>query len=448
MGKNVPPETKYAQSADGAVGYQVFGEGPVDLVFVTQWGTNIDNYWDEPTAARYLDRLASFSRVILFDKRGTGVSDQVPMDDLPPMDAWMEDILTVMDAAESERAVIVGDTEGAAMAILFAATYPERTHSLVLINPIARLIRGPDYPIGMPQHKIDETAELFFAQHGTTGAVLEFTAPSVAGDQRFRQWWVKFQRSMMPPGTVRFVYRWMQHVDVTSALPSVNVPTLVIHRRDNLYHRVAFGKWIADRISGARWVELEGADSHPFHVGDVGEILDKVEDFVTGDVVHTESGRRLATVMFTDIVGSTERAAELGDEGWLDLLEAANRICERQIERFGGTGIATTGDGYLAIFDSPAKAVAAARAILNEVPGFGIAMRAGLHTGEITLHGDDIGGIGVHIASRVVEHAPDGGVAVSSTVKDLTVGSSIQYELMGSFELKGVPGMWDLYEVR
>ncbi len=444
----MPPETKYARSADGAVGYQVFGEGPVDLVFVTQWGTNIDNYWDEPTAARYLDRLASFSRVILFDKRGTGVSDQVPMDDLPPMDSWMEDILTVMDAAKSERAVIVGDTEGAAMAILFAATYPERTHSLVLINPIARLFRGPDYPIGMPQYKIDEAAELFVAQHGTTGAVLEFTAPSVARDQRFRRWWVKFQRSMMPPGTVRFVYQWQQHVDVTSALPSVSVPTLVIHRKDNLYHRVAFGKWIADRISGARWVELEGADSHPFHVGDVGEILDRVEDFVTGDVVHTESGRRLATVMFTDIVGSTERAAELGDEAWLDLLEAANRICERHIERFGGTGIATTGDGYLAIFDSPAKAVATARAILAEVPGFGITMRAGLHTGEITLHGDDIGGIGVHIASRVVEHAPDGGVAVSSTVKDLTVGSSLRYELMGSFELKGVPGIWDLYEVR
>lgn len=211
---------------------------------------------------------------------------------------------------------------------------------------------------------------------------------------------------------------------------------------------MAFGKWIADRISGAQWVELEGADSHPFHVGDAGEILDRVEDFVTGDVVHTESGRRLATVMFTDIVGSTERAAELGDEAWLDLLEAANRICERQIERFGGTGIATTGDGYLAIFDSPAKAVATARAILDEVSGLGIAMRVGLHTGEITLHGDDIGGIGVHIASRVVERAPDGGIAVSSTVKDLTVGSSIQYESMGSFELKGVPGVWNLSEVR
>ena len=443
----MPPETTYARSPDGAVGYQVFGDGPVDLVFVTQWGTNIDNYWDEPTAARYLDRLASFSRVILFDKRGTGVSDHVPMDDLPPMEGWMEDILAVMDAAESERAVIVGDTEGAAMAILFAATYPERTESLVLTNAIARLFRGEDYPIGMPQNRIAEVAEFFRAQHGTTGAVVDFTAPSVAEDERFRRWWVKFQRSTMPPGSVEFLYRWQQHVDVTSALSSVSVPTLVIHRKDNVYHRVAHGKWIADRIDGSLWVELEGADSHPFHVGNTGEILDRIEDFVTGEVVHTESGRRLATVLFTDIVGSTERAAEMGDEAWLDVLDATNRICERQIERFGGTGITTTGDGYLAIFDAPAKAVATARAILDEVSGYGITMRAGLHTGEITLQSDGIGGIGVHIASRVIDHAPDGGVAVSSTVKDLTVGSSIQYERMGSFELKGVPGVWDLYEV-
>jgi class 3 adenylate cyclase len=247
---------------------------------------------------------------------------------------------------------------------------------------------------------------------------------------------------------LEFGYGWQQRVDVTSALPSVNVPTLVIHRRDNVYHRVAFGKWIADRISGAEWVELDGADSHPFHVGDYSEILDRVEDFVTGAVVNPEQNRRLATVLFTDIVGSTERAAELGDEAWLDVLEAANRICEQQIERFGGTGIRSTGDGYLAIFDSPAKGVTTARAILDEVHSLGIEMRAGLHTGEITLHGDDIGGIGVHIASRVIDHAPDSGIAVSSTVKDLTVGSMIHYEPMGTFELKGVPGEWDLYEVR
>ncbi len=444
----MPPETFYAQSDNGAIGYQVFGEGPVDLVFVTQWGTNIDNYWDEPTAARYLDRLASFSRVILFDKRGTGVSDHVPLDDLPRMDMWMEDILTVMGAAQSERAVIVGDTEGAAMAILFAATYPERTQSLVLINAIARLFRGPDYPIGMSERMIEDAVRVFVSQHGTTGAVVDYTAPSVKDDQRFRRWWVKFQRSTMPPRTMELTYEWQHRVDVTSALSSINVPTLVIHRRDNFYHLLAFGKWIADRIAGAQWVELDGADSQPFHVGNFSEILDHVEDFVTGEMVHAESNRRLATVLFTDIVGSTQRAAELGDEVWLDLLEEANRICSRQTERFGGTLIRGTGDGYLSIFDGPAKAVATAHEILAEVRGLGIEMRAGLHTGEITLQGDDIGGIGVHIAARVIDHAPDGGIAVSSTVKDLTVGSTIGYEPMGAFELKGVPGEWDLYEVR
>jgi len=247
---------------------------------------------------------------------------------------------------------------------------------------------------------------------------------------------------------LEFGYAWQQRVDVTSALPAVAVPTLVIHRRDNVYHRLAFGKWIADRIPGARWVELEGADSHPFHVGNFAEILDHVEDFVTGEVMPTESDRRLATVMFTDIVGSTERAAGIGDQAWLDILETANHICERQIERFGGIAIRRTGDGYLAIFDAPAKAVSTARAILNEVRDLGIEMRAGLHTGEITLHDDDIGGIGVHIASRVIDHAPDGGIAVSRTVKDLTVGSAITYEAIGTFDLKGVPGAWDLYEVR
>ena len=444
----MPPETKFAGSPKGAIAYQVFGEGPVDLVFVTSWATNIDNFWDEPSAARYLDRLASFSRVILFDKLGTGVSDHVPPDDMPTVDQWIDDIRTVMEAADSERAVIVGDTEGGSMAIMFAATYPEMTHSLVLINAIARLFGGPEYPVGFSENAMQLSTDIFVEQYGTTGAVLDYTAPSVADDPRFRRWWVKFQRSTLPPRMIEAGYKWQQQVDVTSALPSIRVPTLVIHRKENFYHRVEFGKWIADRVPDAKWVELDGADSHPFHVGNFSEILDHVEDFATGELSYTETNRRLATVLFTDIVGSTERAAELGDERWLDVLEAANRICETQVERFGGTSIYTTGDGYLATFDGPAKAVATAREIVREVHGLGIDMRAGLHTGEITVKGDDIAGIGVHIASRVMDHTPDGSVAVSSTVKDLTVGSSIQYEPLGTFDLKGVPGEWNLYEVR
>lgn len=447
MRVDVQPETKYAQSPNGAIGYQVFGEGPVDLLFVTQWGTNIDNYWDEPSASRYLDRLASFSRVILFDKLGTGVSDPIPGDKVPGVDLWIEDIIAVMEAAGSERAAVVGDTEGGTMAIKFAANYPERTQSLVLVNTIARLLRGPDYPIGMPPEVVERNSELFLQQHGTTGDVLIMTAPSVADDARFRRWFVRFQRSTMSPEVLRNGYRYQTEVDVTGVLSSITVPTLVIHRRDNLYHRVAFGKYVADRIPGAEWVELEGADSSPFHVGNYQEILDQVERFVTGEISHMTEERRLATVLFTDIVSSTKQASKLGDQRWLDVLGDANRICSTQVERFGGTTIHTTGDGYLAIFDSPAAAVTTAREILDQVGTLGIKMRAGLHTGEITLRGADIAGIGVHIASRVMDHALDGAVAVSSTVKDLTVGSSIRYESMGSFRLKGVPDEWNLYTV-
>jgi class 3 adenylate cyclase len=443
----VQPETKYAPSPNGAIGYQVFGEGPVDLMFITQWGTNVDNFWDEPSAARYFDRLASFSRVIIFDKLGTGVSDPIPAGLSPSVDLWMPDIDTVMEAVGSERAVLVGDTEGGTMAIQFAASHPERTHSLVLINAIARLFRGPDYPIGMPADAMTKNTALFLKQHGTTGDVLSVTAPSVADDARFRRWWVRFQRSTMSPAMLEKGYQWQTEVDVTAVLSTITVPTLVIHRKDNLYHRVAFGKYIADRIPGAEWIELEGADSLPFHTGNYQEILDHVERFVTGETGHMTEERRLATVMFTDIVGSTMRASELGDQRWLDVLGDANRICATQVERFGGTSIYTTGDGYLAIFDSPASAVTAAREIVDQVGTLGIEMRAGLHTAEITLKGEDIAGIGVHIASRVMDQARDGGVAVSSTVKDLTVGSAITYEPLTRTELKGVPGEWSLFEV-
>ncbi len=443
----MPPETKYARSPEGAIAYQVFGEGPIDLVFVTQWGTNVDSFWDEPSAARYFDRLASFSRVILFDKRGTGVSDPVPAGDMPPVDQWMEDIQTVMDAAGSERAAIVGDTEGGSFAIMFAATYPERTHSLVLINALARVFHGPDYPVGFSQDELARVATMFVEQYGTTGRVLDFTAPSVADDQRFRSWWVKFLRSTMPPGMVKELIAWQHRVDVTSVLGTINVPTLVIHRKENRYHKVEFGKWIAERIPGSKWIELDGADSLPFHVGDFGKILDHVESFVTGTVTQAPTERRLATVLFTDIVGSTERAAEFGDERWLDVLNEVNRLSDRLIVRFGGHPVNTTGDGCVAVFDSPAKGVACAGEILSEVRGLGVEMRAGLHTGEISFRQDDIGGIGVHIASRVMGHAPDGAVASSGTVRDLTFGSSIRYESLGTFNLKGVPGEWELFRV-
>lgn len=441
------PETKYAESPNGAIGYQVFGDGPVDLVFITQWLTNVDGYWEEPSAARYFDRLASFARVIIFDKLGTGVSDPMSADEFPTIEGWVQDVVAVMEAANSEKAVIVGDVEGGTMAIRFATMYPERTHCMVLINALAKALRTPDYPVGMPERAAERSAEIFIEQHGTTGAVLDYTAPSVANDQRFRRWWVKFQRSTMPPKTLREGYRWQQIVDVTDIVSDVSVPTLVIHRKDNYYHRIDFGRWIAEQIPGAEFVELEGGDSLPFHVGDFHEILDHVEDFVTGSRLAVKVQRQLATVLFTDIVGSTDHAVRLGDEKWLDLMADIDKASGLQVKRFGGRPIRSTGDGHVALFDTPAPAIQAARAVIDECQALGVDMRAGVHAGEITVEGDEIGGIGVHIASRVMDRAPDGGLAVSRTVKDLTVGSAIEYRELGEFELKGVPGEWALFEV-
>ena len=443
----MPPETRYALDPDGAVGYQVFGRGPPDLVFITQWGTNIDTFWDEPSAARYLDRLATFSRVILFDKRGTGISDPFDPNSTSTWQGWMGDITTVLAAAGSERAVLVGDAEGGLMAIAYAAAFPERVESLVLINARARALRADDYPEGMPEAVSDTFRQIFLDTYGIDGTILQATAPSVADDARFRRWFTKFQRSTMPPAMVRAGFDFQIKIDVREEAKQVNVPTLVIHRRDAFYHRISGGRWLAENISGARLVELDGADTLPFHTGDFNEVLDQVEAFVCGEAGDVVSDRRLATVLFTDIVSSTERASELGDQRWLDVLEEVNTISELQVRRFGGASVGTTGDGYLATFDLPANAVQAAKQILFEAGTLGVELRAGIHTGEITMTGDNIAGIGVHIASRVMDHAPDGVVAVSSTARDLTAGASITYDLLGTFHLKGVPGEWTLYEV-
>lgn len=443
----MPPETKYAHGPDGAVGYQVFGSGPIDLVFLTQWATNIDTYWDEPSAVRYFDRLASFSRVILFDKRGTGVSDGVATNAPPPITEWANDVTVVMEEVNSERAVLVGDIEGGLLAIAFAAAHPERVEKLVLINSRARALRAPDYPVGMPDLVTDRSRELYVSGFGIHEGVLAVTAPSVADDARFVRWWLKFQRSTMPPAMVASGFDWQLEIDVREEAKTISAPTLVIHRTDNVYHRIGYGRWLAENIPDARMIEVPGADSLPFHAGDFDQILDEVEIFVTGESQRVAQERKLATVLFTDIVASTEQASELGDQKWLDLLRDVNRTTEAQVKRFGGTSIHTTGDGHLSIFDVPAQAVSAAKQILHEVGTLGVALRAGIHTGEISQTDDDIAGIGVHIASRVLGHAPDGGIAVSSTVRDLTVGSANTYDPLGSFELKGVPGEWSLFEV-
>ncbi len=441
------PRTLYTKGEGGYVAYQEFGKGPLDIVLVNNWMTNLDVMWDEPSLARYLERLASFARVVCFDKRGTGVSDPVPLAALPSIDQWMDDARVVMDSADVERAAIVGDTEGGLMAIVFAATYPERTTALVLINSFARWLRDTDYPEGMPPEVVDKLLRNYESNWGVTADILDLTAPSVAEDARFRSWFEAYQRVTIPRGASAAMYRWVVQIDLRSVLPSIRVPTLVLNRADARHHRAGYGRYLAAHISGAKYVELPGADTFPYHAGEFMPILNEVQEFLTGVREAPVHDRILATVMFTDIVGSTKHAARLGDERWLDLREAHDRMVRDYLQRFRGREIDHIGDGFLATFDGPARAVACAVELVEAVKSFGVVLRVGLHTGEIELRDGGIGGIAVHIASRVTDAARKGGVLVSRTVRDLVVGSGIDFRNRGSFRLDGVPGRWDLWEV-
>lgn len=442
------PETQYARSDEGLyVAYQVFGEGPLDILFIPNWMSNVDVMWEEPSLARYFDRLASFGRVICFDKRGTGVSDPVPLASLPTIEQWMDDARLVLDAVGSGRAAIIGDGEGGLMAMVFAASHPQRLSALALVNAFARWMRDDDYPVGMPTTTVRKLTDLYEQYWGVSADMLQLTAPSVAEDPRFRKWFVRYQRLAMPRGASSTMYRWVTRVDVRSVLPSIRVPTLVVHRADNRHHRVGFGRYLAEQIPKAKYVELPGADSYPFHAGDFGPVLDEIQEFLTGVREAPAPDRILATVLFTDIVGSTERAAEMGDEKWLDLRQTHHRLVREYLERFRGREIETAGDGFLATFDGPTRAVTCAAAIAEGVRSLGVELRAGLHTGEVELRGEEIGGMAVNIAARVTAAADEGGVLVTHTVKDLVVGSGIELADRGSHQLKGVPGEWPLFEV-
>lgn len=440
-------ETQYVKTADGYVGYQVFGSGPIDLLFISAWSSNLDVMWQEPTLARYLERLASFARVICFDKRGSGVSDPVPLASIPSLDAWMDDARGVMDAVGSDRAAVLGDAEGGPMAILFAATFPDRVSSLVLTNSYARFRRADDYPIGMPDETYEKMLTLASKYYGRTYEQMLVTAPVTAQDPRFQRWLPMYQRVSMPPSTFEAMYRWVTSLDVRAVLPSVTAPTLVITKVDARHHRASFGQYLAEHIADAALVELPGTDTYPFHAGEFGSLLDEVEAFLTGHESQPGSSRLLATCLFTDIVGSTQRASEVGDERWLDLLGVHNRVSGELVERYRGELVKHTGDGILATFDGPARAVACGIRLTDELQRSGIHIRAGLHTGEIERQADEVAGIAVHIAQRVMDNAPDDGVVVSSTVKDLVTGSGFSFEPLGSHELKGVPGEWAIHQV-
>jgi class 3 adenylate cyclase len=442
----VQPEVRYAKGDEGYVAYAVIGQGPPDILFIPNWATNLETMWEEPSLVRYFDRLSGFGRVICYDKRGSGLSDPVPLASLPTLEQWMDDARLAMDASAAERAALIGDTEGGPTAILFAATYPERTSALVLINSFARWKRAVDYPVGMPEPTFQKLIQAYEAEYGT-GSFLDLTAPSIAEDPRMRRWQGRLERLAMPPGAAATMFRWILQADVRSVLPLIRVPTLIIHRKENQHHRVAHGRYLAQAIPGAKYVELPGADSYPFHAGDLDAVLDEVEEFLTGRRDVAAHDRVLATVMFTDIVGSTELAAELGDVGWLDLRRAHDALVRQLLQRFRGNEIQTIGDGFVATFDGPARAVRCAVEIARAVRTLGLEVRIGLHTGEVELLDGGLGGIAVHLAQRVMTTALPGQVIVSSTVRDLVVGSGIQFGDRGSRVLKGVPGEWRLFEV-
>ncbi len=437
------PETCYARSGDVNIAYQVVGEGPLDLVLVPGWMSNIEVFWEEPLAARFFERLASFSRLILFDKRGTGLSDRVA--DVPNLETRMDDVRAVLDAVGSSRAALLGYSEGGPMCALFAATYPDRTAALIMIGSYARRIWAPDYPCGTPRQEWDAFADSVIRDWG--GPVgLDARAPSVANDPRFRDWWARYLRLSGSPATGRSVLMMNAEIDVRHVLPAIRVPTLILHNVNEQTIPVESGRHLAQHIPNAKYVELPGVDHLPF-VGNADAILDEIEEFLTGTRRGVEPDRVLATVLFTDIVDATRKASEVGDRRWRDLLEAHHGAVREELSRFRGREIDTAGDGFLAAFDGPARAVRAASAIRNDVKRLGLEIRAGLHTGECEIMGAKLSGVAVHIGARIAGLAGAGEVLVSSTVHDLVAGSGLRFEDRGLHTLKGVPGDWRVYAV-
>jgi class 3 adenylate cyclase len=443
----VRPTTRFATLGNDRVAYQVLGEGPVDLVFLTGMSSHLDLRWEEPLNEYFLHRLASVGRLILFDRRGAGVSDPVPTDHLPTWEEWADDMRVVLDAVGSETATIMAWLDGGPMAMLFAATYPERTAALVLAHTAARYVRADDYPQGLAP----EVAEQLFqtvAQLWGTEEFVSIAAPSRSGDEGFRQRYARYLRAAARPREAAAQLRNLLSADVRHVLPLIQCPTLVLNRTGYQLVTTAHARYLAEHIPNARLVELPGTDG-VLVTEHVGEILDSIEEFLSRVPGGSVPDRVLATVLFTDIVGSTDRAAAMGDRRWKALLETHDEITRDQIARFQGRFIESTGDGVLATFDRPGRALRAAGAIQDAIRTLGIDIRAGLHAGEIELRegGHRVGGIAVHIAARVAAIALPGEIMVSSTVKDLVAGSGVEFRDRGVHDLKGVPGAWRLFAV-
>jgi class 3 adenylate cyclase len=436
------PESGYAESGGGSVGYQVVGTGPPDVLAAKPPFLPVDLMWDEPRLVRFLNGLSSFSRHIWFDARGTGSSGSIEPVEGRLIESVVDDMVAVVDESGCERAVVLEPGAGFS-ALQFAATHPERTSALVLIDPLARVRHADDYPEGLSDEDVESALVLVRDQWGT-GARLSVWAPSLADDARFARWFARCERVSMPPAHALWRFRTIFEVDLRHLLGAIRVPTLVVARAG--WPRSEQARYVAEHIDGARYVEVPGEDLL-FFLGDTAPLLDAIEEFVTGRLPHHEVDRVLATLLFTDVVGSTDQAAGMGDRRWSELLATHRDLTRAELERFRGQEIQTTGDGFLATFDGPGRAVRCACAIRDAVRAIGIEVRVGLHTGEIELHGDDIGGIAVHIAQRVQAHAQPDEVLVSRTVADLVGGSGITFADRGTHALKGVPNPWQLFAV-
>jgi class 3 adenylate cyclase/esterase/lipase len=426
------PETRYARSGEVRIAYQVTGDGPLDLVFVPGFVSNLELLGEMPEWAQFFARLAAFSRLIKFDKRGTGLSDRVA--GIAPLEERMDDVRAVMDAAGSERAAVFGVSEGGAMSVLFAATYPDRAQALVLYGSYARASHL------LSDEQFNEEQELIDRTWGTGEYILKRYMRGGMSDDAARQKFARFERQSASPSAVLAIRRMNREIDARHVLPSIRVPTLVMHRVGDSAVSVEHSRFLAANIPGAKYVELPGTDHIPFYDRDISDrIVDEAEEFLTGSRTEVEPDRVLATVMFTDIVDSTTRAAALGDRDWRRLLDRHDEAVRQEIARFRGRAVKSLGDGFLATFDGPARGVRCAAAIAERIRPLGIAVRSGLHTGEIELTRDDVAGIAVHTAARVAELAGGGEVLVSSTVKDLVAGSGLRFADRGSHPLRGLP---------
>jgi class 3 adenylate cyclase len=439
----VQPETKYAWLGGDRIAYQGLGQGPPDLVMTRGGYGHLDMVWEDPGFTLFLRSLASFSRLILLDRRGMGASDPLPQDPLPPWESYAEELVAVLDAVGSERAAILAEMDGGPLALFFAGTRPDRTSALILANTAAKFVAADDYPIGIPP-EVGEALLTQFDQGWGTDALLAGLLPSRVGDERFRRWFAKTQRAMASPRAAQPLLRTMLAVDIRTVLPLIQAPTLVLHRRDLPFLSIENARYLVEHIPDAKLVELPGADA-PLMWEEPQLSLDLIEEFLVGVRRAAEPTRVLATVLFTDIVDSTRLASRLGDRRWRELLNTHDDVARQLVEEFNGRIVHTTGDGILATFDGPGRGIGCAAALRDQLLGIGLHIRAGLHTGEVELRGDDVGGIAVHIAARVMAAAGSGEIFTSRTVRDLIVGSDVSLEVRGTRPLKGVEGTWELF---